>query len=169
MAHSFKRAVIKNTSTKKKINSNPDIIITQPEPEINNKASAKSNNGFGFHQWINFGEKWNRKTVYDVANKRDFGFLKWLLGQTDKESRFWTNPNMFPHIHAALRLQDEPLSEWKLYWTDLGEDHFVLQYQTESGLQGPPINYKMCTKCNKKKMSLLFENDNDTCHVCCHQ
>lgn len=164
MAHSFKRAVIKTATVKKQSEPESKIETQEIQDKPENK-NIDSNDGFGYFQWINFGKKHKNTTVYDIANQRDFGYLKWLLRQTKPNEDFRISQSTIPHIHAALRIQDDNTDSWKLDWTDLGNNEFKLQYKSEKGILGPSINYKYCVYCRKKKMSNLFGNE-DMCNMC---
>lgn len=157
MTHSFKRAVVKTSTVKKQISNS-----AQDE----NQNSSLQDDGYGFHQWCNFGNKHKSETVYDIANQGDFSYLKWLLKPMKSDQKFKISKSMLPHINAALRIKDTPDDKWQMDWIDLGNGQFKLQYKTEQGICAPSIDYRLCTGCGKKKISNMFDENNSRCSTC---
>lgn len=131
--------------------------------EVNVHANA--NDGFGFYQHVNFGRYKGTPdaNVYRIANLGDFKYLLWML-RADKPKNiegdrpaFKIHPSVIPHVKAALRIQSEKCKWVESIRQDTKDKNcWIMQYITnDHSLEGPPILYRICDVCGKRKNETL--------------
>lgn len=122
---------------------------------------------YGKDQYLNFG-KHKGKTVYEVANLGDLGYLNWL-GKSEK-----MRPNCMIHIKSVLENQEKP-GTWiqeETPDTDPNSSNtnvFYLKKDIQTNkvvAQSPTIQIATCLGCQEKKSLSNFSNGVKLCHWC---
>lgn len=121
--------------------------------------------GYGNQQYINFG-KYKSKTFYDVANLKDFKYLKWCINMSklnkNKPGEFKLNPTCIQHCGAALLTENTP-GEW-MFQKEQKEQNARAEYLTPEGLCGPRMTYSNCTRCGESRNTETMKNN--ICYKC---
>lgn len=146
---------------------------------LNNNLTTSDT--YGYYQWCNFG-KWKGYSFYDIANEKDYGYLKKLIYSQQNPKinpktgkTFHISNESMQHIHCALRSEVDGGTwnqEYKpVYGVNGVEDlnTSLLVYITETGLTSPSILYKKCINCENYKNNKMFTgtgNNNNKCNTC---
>lgn len=132
----------------------------------NNKGSSVSK---GFHHMVGFG-KFGAVTWYEVANRREFNYLKWC-STTDA---IQIKDNARPHLHCALNLQADPKATWVEHKEPVTgkPDEYELYYEADikgDKVQSPRVLMRQCSDCRKDKVAAGFTVNPLNCNRCCNE